>query len=110
MSLMGQQLEYHRLRAPRKDGQTLIDPPLTRAGELIAGNVALRRQWTGELQGRSLPQLIGEAREQLVAAALDYTRQYRPAHVPAPSAATPILLAGHQPQLFHPGVWFKNFV
>ncbi len=31
---------------------------------------------------------------------------------PAVSAgdAPPIVLTGHQPQLFHPGVWFKNFV
>lgn len=27
-----------------------------------------------------------------------------------PQGDGPILLAGHQPQLFHPGVWFKNFV
>jgi hypothetical protein len=27
-----------------------------------------------------------------------------------PPTAPPIVLTGHQPQLFHPGVWFKNFV
>src|SRR5688572_4935949 len=25
-------------------------------------------------------------------------------------ADVPFILAGHQPQLFHPGVWYKNFV
>ncbi len=24
--------------------------------------------------------------------------------------ASPLILGGHQPDLFHPGVWFKNFV
>jgi hypothetical protein len=27
-----------------------------------------------------------------------------------PLAEKPFILAGHQPQLFHPGVWYKNFV
>ncbi len=30
--------------------------------------------------------------------------------VPSPDPNGLIYLAGHQPQMFHPGVWFKNFV
>ena len=43
-----------------------------------------------------------------LAAARQYTSSYR--DVAAPTTAERILLAGHQPQLFHVGVWFKNFV
>ena len=61
-----------------------------------------------DVQGRTLTQVARDARGELVAAALRYTRDYR--DVPEGLAsATRVLLAGHQPQLFHPGVWFKNF-
>ena len=28
----------------------------------------------------------------------------------ASSAAAPLVLSGHQPELVHPGVWYKNFL
>ena len=61
-----------------------------------------------DVQGRSLARLAGEAREQLLAEALRYTRSYRDVVVPACPAH--VILAGHQPEMFHPGVWLKNFV
>ena len=45
-------------------------------------------------------------RERFVAEALAYTRGYR--DVTDPVGHAPLLLAGHQPELFHPGVWAKN--
>ena len=45
----------------------------------------------------------------MVAAALSYTRSYRDVPDP-PTEPAALLLAGHQPELFHPGVWLKNFV
>ena len=38
---------------------------------------------------------------------------HREAGEPVPDLANetqPWFVAGHQPELFHPGVWFKNFV
>ncbi len=61
-----------------------------------------------DLQGRRLPQLAAEAREQLLAEALQFTRSYRDVAMPAQASA--VFLAGHQPEMFHPGVWYKNFV
>ena len=43
-----------------------------------------------------------------------YTSQYR--DVPErwqrseTLAGAPFILSGHQPEMFHPGVWYKNFV
>src|SRR5262249_21236319 len=59
------------------------------------------------VQGRQLAQLSQEARRDLCNAAREYTGRYR--DVPSPAATETIFLAGHQPQIFHPGVWFKNF-
>jgi len=107
-------IRYRRIRAPREDGQALIDPPF---------GVALQQlhSWQAdsasaplehlEACGKSFAELSHEARAELVQLATEYTSQYRDVDRSATSAASsrPIVLAGHQPTLFHPGVWFKNF-
>ena len=95
------------LKAPAADRAALIDPPLSEAGPLMAAAAKWRRESTYDVQGRSLAVLASEARCELIAAARRYTSGYR--NVAATAQCEQILLAGHQPQLFHPGVWFKNF-
>ncbi|HEV3415777.1 MAG TPA: hypothetical protein VG056_03155, partial [Pirellulales bacterium] len=96
------------LAAPRTSGAKLILPPIDEAGEWAAAN---RRTIDGsdyELQGRRLSALAAQAREELLAAALRHTRSYRDVAEPARSPDA-VFLAGHQPEIFHPGVWLKNF-
>jgi hypothetical protein len=94
------------LRAPRQDGSLLAEPPLESVGALLERN---RLSLAGiDLLGRPLADLRRQARESVVAAAREYfQRNGEP--VPAFGDAS-LLLAGHQPELFHPGVWVKNFV
>lgn len=62
------------------------------------------------LYGRPLSQLRVWAREVALAAASEYTSALSGGEVVRPSAAGgPWFVAGHQPELFHPGVWAKNF-
>jgi len=110
MSVMTGSIEYRRLRAPREDGGTLIEPPLESAEELIRHNTESAAQSNVDLQGRTLRDVAQQARADLICDALRYTQSYRDVTDPQLTPTTPILLAGHQPQLFHPGVWFKNFV
>ncbi len=102
-------VEYRRLRAPQEDRALFADPPLDGVSGLVEANLARRSQYCYDLQGRCLSEVARESRRQLLAAARRWTSQYRdvPAEPADPSA--PIFLAGHQPQLFHPGVWLKNF-
>jgi hypothetical protein len=103
-------LQYHRLRAPREDGRSLVVPPLGDVAALLSAHER-RRAATPyadyDVQGRPLGELSAAARAALTRDALAYTRTYRDVRVPA---GPRVLLAGHQPQLFHPGVWLKNFV
>ncbi len=110
MTLMSEALEHRRLRAPSADGGRLIEPPLRSVGDLIARNIATAAEYDYDVQGRPLVQLAAQARAELIEAAWNYTRAYRDVARPTLGPSTPVLLAGHQPQLFHPGVWFKNFV
>jgi hypothetical protein len=97
-----------KLNAPKEDGAKLIEPPQELVGDMAAANRSGVRSVDYDLQGRSLADLSCEARQQLLAEATAYTRQYR--DVDAPQRSCSIFIAGHQPEMFHPGVWLKNFV
>lgn len=103
-------LAYRRLRVPTADHAALIDPPSEAMPSRIAENLRLRRQQDCDLQGRSLAELACQARRELVVEARRWTSTYRDAPSAQDDAERPIFMAGHQPQLVHPGVWFKNFV
>lgn len=105
---MGDSLEYRRLRAPQNHGAALIDPPLDDAAELIRANRELGNQPGAADHWLHILQI--DARRELCQTALRYTRAYRDISLPEDDhRPTTIILTGHQPQLFHPGVWFKNF-
>jgi hypothetical protein len=97
-------------RAPREDGGTLVEPEITEAPALLAANARLLASASFDFAGCSLQELRTQARRELIAAAQNYTSQYRTVTAQAGDANRPILLSGHQPELFHPGVWFKNYL
>lgn len=101
--------EGRRLSAPRADGGVLIDPAWSDLPELLARNreASSTSGASTEIAGEKLSSLAAAARARLVAEALDYTSAYRNVSSRDPG---PILLAGHQPEMFHVGVWAKNFV
>jgi hypothetical protein len=101
-------LEYRQLRAPKESGAALIDPPLEQVSELVAQNRRASQRCDYDFQGRSLAELARQARSELVAEAVHWTSQYRDVEAKALAPARSLFLAGHQPQLFHPGVWLKN--
>lgn len=103
-------LQYRRLRAPREHGQALLDPALPFAPGLLNRNRQLAENRQYDVQGRPLAELAQAARGQLIQAAMRHSSAYRDPSGHAFPPDTPLILAGHQPQLFHPGVWFKNFV
>ena len=106
--------EFRSLRAPQLDGQKLIYPPWSSLPDVVETN---RRQLAladCDLLGQPLATLAASARRALVERAVKYTSRYRDVSPGllqrALTADTPFILSGHQPQLFHPGVWYKNFV
>lgn len=93
-------IRRRHFRAPQGDEAALIDPGLSGLEQRLAKN----RQRTADLSK-------SEARQELIDAATAYTTRYSSPPVGTHHAAsTRIVMAGHQPELFHPGVWLKNFV
>lgn len=98
----------HRLQAPRQDRAIVAEPPLSDAGPLLDANRQTLSSAHLDLLGRSLQDLRAEAQRVTAAAARDYLRQ---SGEPVPDdAGDSLIVAGHQPELFHPGVWLKNFM
>jgi hypothetical protein len=97
-------------RAPARDGAVVAEPPLREAGAVLAVN--RRRLHTHAenrtLLGRPWPDLRRHARRSAVEAALEYLGENPKSQIPNPKSDT-LLVAGHQAELFHPGVWVKNF-
>ena len=95
-------LVQRRLRAPADDGSALFDPPLSQAPALIERNRAVASKL--EKHGISA-RLRVTARIILLGCAeiRDGVQLERE------ELQRPIILAGHQPELYHPGVWLKNF-
>ena len=101
--------ERRRIRAPREHGQVFIEPEWERIGDALAANRAQSLLDSGyDVHGQTLGDLGGCARREMLYEARRYTSQYRDV-CDQGGHERPILLAGHQPQLFHAGVWFKNF-
>lgn len=91
-------LRYRRLRAPSEDQTALIEPPLAEIPALVTRNQALAKNWD-HLSGFSFSLLREGARWDWL---LWHGRE-------AP-LSKPFIATGHQPALYHPGVWFKNFL
>ncbi len=102
--------ERTALRAPARDGAVVAEPPLHEVGAALAVN-RQRLQTHADnhtLLGRPWSDLRRQARQRAIAAALDYLGDNSPLPLANPPCDT-LLVAGHQPELFHPGVWVKNF-
>ena len=94
-------------RAPTQHGTAVLAPSWQQLLGRYADHCdpARRRRATNN-------DLIGarraDARSELLQLGLDHTSRYRPDTVI--DRAAPIVMTGHQPYWFHPGVWVKQFV
>lgn len=101
-------MEAHRLRAPAEHGAVLAEPPLGELPALLRANRAHLAAWDRDFHGRRAGRLRAMARQQVLDAARAYHREQGLDEVGPVDPAAPLLATGHQPELYHPGVWAKN--
>lgn len=103
---------FRDFTAPRCHGEALIDPPLSRLPATIVANLERARSHDVSFAGVDIHALRKMARQEVLQAASLYSARYRNIQIQAKREEIdrPVLMAGHQPELFHPGVWFKNFI
>jgi hypothetical protein len=119
------EIDWGHIKAPADDNQALIVPPRSKwldslyaqhhTSNAHSSSNATSSTWVLTLRER--------ARREIAQAALGYVRSYIPGFTPSGRAkhspdrfdtADGIaqgrwIVGGHQPEAFHPGVWFKNF-
>ncbi|RLT03014.1 MAG: hypothetical protein DWI21_16230, partial [Planctomycetota bacterium] len=118
MSPLEPNWERRPLRAPHEDGAVLAIPSLADMPAAIAKNREQIATWDVQVLGRSLADLRRLAREEVLAAAERFTHQLDaqargnddPSLARRAGENVPLIVSGHQPELFHSGVWAKNFV
>ncbi|MEM9589483.1 MAG: hypothetical protein AAGA03_19530 [Planctomycetota bacterium] len=101
------ELDFQAYDVPRQDGASLIVPPLSTAANCLNRNTSAANR-TGATEDW-LSEFRVAARTQTIRDALSYTGSYRSTVWADPLKSAPVVMAGHQPTLFHPGVWLKNF-
>ena len=96
-----------RLVVPRHDRGVLVEPPFAQLIEVIQQNRSLLSRDLS-VYGDSLHAWREEARAAVIAESLAYTASLTGEDI-APPSDDPLIVTGHQPELFHAGVWAKNF-
>jgi len=78
---------------------------------LVDNNRLLRAAFDTRIGDLRMWELVAATRREVLTVAAEYTQSYRDAERPSDMAdwiARPIVMGGHQPELFHAGVWLKN--
>ncbi len=109
-----QQTVTRHLKVPRTDGAWLMLPPAEQAEELVRQNLLALTHVDQDVQGCTLSRLRAWTREAVFKAACAYTGTWTSSLPIRTDDAgwfkqAPWIVGGHQPTLFHPGVWGKNF-
>ena len=109
----GQAASQH-LRVPQTDGAWLMLPSSAQVVELVQSNWRAINAVDPDVQGCALSRLRSWTRKAVFESACAYTGTWT--SVPTTRAQDPYwykqapwIVGGHQPTLFHPGVWGKNF-
>ena len=110
-------INRQRIRVPQQNKSALHLPPLSQAASRFETNLERIQSQASRLLAISffsdsptLGELQHQARLELVDLALSYSNQYLPRSASIQLTNQPIVMSGHQPTLYHPGVWYKNFV
>jgi len=105
--VLGAERVTARYRAPAEDGELLAEPPLAEIADQLDANTTRLAASRIAIAGHPLAEFRRRAAEEVLAAAQRYLSE---TGEPAPSLYPRLLVTGHQPDLFHAGVWAKNFV
>ena len=104
-------IERRRWRVPRGDRQALVRPEPAALAALVRRNQDLLATYRFALApgAPGFREFRAAARAEVLALARRYAARWN-FSVPDWREPMPIILSGHQPRPFHPGVWIKNFL
>lgn len=98
-----------QLRVPHRHGEALVVPPFGEWDSLVEAAKSAAAGWSVPIAGLPLSELRRRARAEALAAAAAACKRLGIPRCEPPHLTGAIVMTGHQPQLFHPGVWAKHF-
>ncbi|HSK47754.1 MAG TPA: hypothetical protein VLA05_07105 [Coriobacteriia bacterium] len=96
--------------APEGHGELLVHPPFEEWVGRMEGNRNASAEWEFAVGGVPASELRRKARAETLSAASAFSARLGVPVRAAGSLEQPIVMTGHQPELYHPGVWVKNFL
>lgn len=95
---------------PAGHGEVLTTPPSAEWADVMQSNIALAREWSFDVAGRQVCELRAMARQEALGRAAAFSARLGVTVAPPGDPGGPIVMTGHQPVLYHPGVWVKDFL
>jgi len=99
-----------RHQTPVGHGELLTDPPYAEWEDLARENARGAHGWTTPVAGVPLATLREAARAEAHSRAAVYSAEVGVPVDAGPGVSDLIVMTGHQPELYHPGVWVKVFL
>ena len=101
---------HTRPSTPAGHGELLARPAFEEWASLLAENRAAAAGWSFTVAGRPVADVRAQARAEALAAGAEFSARLG-VDVRAPGEPdAAVVLTGHQPELYHPGVWIKDFL
>ena len=94
---------------PLRSGEAFCFPPIVQWDALARDNAAALDRLAVPLAGVPLAEVRRQARPEVLTAAAAYAKALGLVAA-APGARNPLVVTGHQPTFFHPGIWLKHLV
>lgn len=95
---------------PAGHGEVLTRPPFEGWASLARANHAAARAWTFLVAGVPATDLREQARAESLATAAEFSAGMGVEVAPPGPPDGLVVATGHQPELYHPGVWIKDFL
>lgn len=110
VTLSAPESSYANYRAPKANQNALIAPSFDSLANIIQKSSFDSDSAEVRFCELSLADARREARQEAIDLAKAHCSKYTNRFTDLKFDEQPIILAGHQPDLFHAGVWFKNFL
>lgn len=101
---------HSRPQLPSGHGEVLAQPPVSEWRRIVEANQAAADSWSFSIAGISARELRTLARSDALAVAGLFSTRLGVAVEASGDPSAPIIATGHQPDLYHPGVWVKDFM
>ncbi len=107
-------MAFPEVAVPKTPGRPVVFPAPREWIDLAYANQARGFAWQFSVAGVPYAELAGRTRRRALEESSRYTRELDGSIAPqapvafAPDHGQPIVVSGHQPGFWHPGVWFKT--